>query len=103
MSEKIYCKECRAELNNKIKFCPECGKSVPKPKPVTEPKVKELPWIMTLNEAAAFLKISRSKIYSLVRENKIPYFPVGSHKRFLTRKLIEWAEGNPSNNLQKEV
>lgn len=100
----MKCAHCQNELpKENSKFCPECGKVVPKPKPEPKVKVKELPCIMTLNEAALFLKISRSTIYGLVRENKIPCFPVGGHKRFLTSKLIEWAGGKVNNNLQNGV
>lgn len=95
MREKINCLNCRTELSTKSKFCPECGKPVPKPK-LPETKLKECPPIMTVNEAAAFLKISRWKLYDLVKKNQLPCFPVGCHKRFLTSKLIEWAEKQTS-------
>lgn len=91
MREKTYCKECETELSEKAKFCSECGKPAPKQK-LPETKLKEFPPIMTVNEAAAFLKISRWKLYDLLKKNQLPCFPVGCHKRFLTSKLIEWAE-----------
>ena len=91
MRETNYCLECHTELSTKAKFCFECGMPAPKPKPL-ETKVRDFPAIMTVNEAAEFLKISRWKLYDLVKKKELPYFPVGSHKRFLTNKLVEWAE-----------
>lgn len=92
MENTIYCTKCHTELNGKAKFCHECGKPAPKPKAKPEAKIKEFPAIMTVDEAAAFLKISRWKLYDLLKKNQLPCFPVGCHKRFLTSKLIEWAE-----------
>ncbi len=45
-----------------------------------------------IGEAAILLKISRSKIYELISCDEIPWFPVGSHKRFLTQELLNWAK-----------
>ncbi|WP_233138829.1 helix-turn-helix domain-containing protein [Sporomusa sphaeroides] len=60
------------------------------PKPETEPSKDE---ILTVYEAAKFLKISRWKIYDMVRKKQIPFKAVGIQKRFVKSQLIEWLQG----------
>jgi excisionase family DNA binding protein len=88
----VNCK-CGASIPVKAKFCSEYGSSVPVP----EIKYKVLPikqvsHILTVNGASGFLKISKSKLYELISRNEIPWFPVGTHKRFLTQELLDWAK-----------
>jgi excisionase family DNA binding protein len=84
--------ECGAKIPFKAKFCPECGTIAPQPEPLPEPKKEE---ILTAYEAADFLKISRWKIYDLIRKRHIPFKAVGTQKRFLRTQLIEWMQQNP--------
>ena len=50
--------------------------------------------ILTINEAAAFLKVGKRTIYKLVQEGKIPAKKVLNKWRFEKERLIRWiAEG----------
>lgn len=51
-----------------------------------------LPAVMTVEEAARFLRISRTSLYELVRQNKIPHVPVGRQIRILRDQLLKWLE-----------
>ena len=89
----MKCEKCKTILAENIKFCPECG--TPAPKPIAIPKVqekKELPPILTMDQAAEFLGISRCQLYIVIRTQGVPWFPVGSSKRFLAEELINWAK-----------
>ncbi|MDB4285619.1 helix-turn-helix domain-containing protein [bacterium] len=48
--------------------------------------------ILTVDEAAAFLKISRPSIYRLIRAGEIPCRRVGKRWRFSRRALLAWVE-----------
>ncbi len=45
--------------------------------------------IFKTSEAAEFLKISRPTFNNLVKNNKIPYFTVGTQKRFTKSDLLK--------------
>lgn len=89
----MKCFSCNNELPEKAKFCLECGKEQPKPVPIqTVPEL--LPEVLTVGEAANLFRISRWKLYDLIRKGAVPYFQIGSHKRFLRSALLEWAAAN---------
>lgn len=48
--------------------------------------------ILTIDELAAYLKISKSTLYKLVREGKIPSQKVGRHWRFKKTAIDRWLE-----------
>ncbi len=53
-----------------------------------------LPVVMTVDEAAAFLRISRTSVYELVRQDRLPHVSVGKQIRFLRDRMLGWlAEG----------
>jgi excisionase family DNA binding protein len=52
--------------------------------------MKGLSEILTVEEAAAYLKIPTSTIYKLAQENKIPGQKVGRHWRFHRGALDTW-------------
>ncbi len=97
MGEKLNCPACHTELNMNSKFCPECGKPVPKPEP--EPQIskaeepKYYPPIMTIDQTADFLHISRCNVYTLINKEGLPWFPLGRDKRFLADEVLQWAKG----------
>ncbi|WP_094607770.1 hypothetical protein SPSIL_008620 [Sporomusa silvacetica DSM 10669] len=86
---QIECTACKTVLSPKNKFCPECGALAPKPEPLPESPKDE---VLTTYEAAEFLKISRWKIYDLVRKKQIPFKAIGTQKRFVKAQLIEWLQ-----------
>jgi len=48
--------------------------------------------ILTIDELAVYLKISKSTLYKLVREGKIPSQKVGRHWRFKKTAIDRWLE-----------
>jgi excisionase family DNA binding protein len=52
------------------------------------------PDILTVEEAAEYLRIKRSTVYKWVRQGKIPFHRVGASIRFSRRILLEWIENN---------
>jgi excisionase family DNA binding protein len=47
--------------------------------------------IMTLEEAAAFLKVTRRMLYDRVQRRAIPFLRVGKLLRFEKQALLEWS------------
>ncbi len=52
--------------------------------------VKTLPEVMTLNEAAAYLRIPKSTMYKLCREGRIPAQKIGRQWRFHRQAIKAW-------------
>ena len=48
--------------------------------------------ILTVDEAATFLRVSSSSIYKLAQEGKIPCRKAGRQWRFSRSALIRWIE-----------
>ncbi|MCX5716098.1 MAG: helix-turn-helix domain-containing protein [Candidatus Omnitrophica bacterium] len=48
--------------------------------------------ILTLEEASRFLKLSKSTVYNLAQQKKIPANKIGRSWRFLRSYLITWLE-----------
>ena len=49
--------------------------------------------VLTVDEAAAFLKIPRSSVYKLAQQGKLPGQKVGRHWRFYRPKLVSMVSG----------
>ena len=82
--------QCGFALPDNAKFCPECGQAAPVPEPIPAETVDE---ILTVNDMLKWLKISRSKLYDMIRRDEIPYFPIGSDKRFIKDDVLAFARG----------
>jgi excisionase family DNA binding protein len=55
------------------------------------------PWqdqILTIPEVAKYLKVSRSKVYSLVARRTLPYVKMGRNVRIRESDLRVWIEAN---------
>ena len=50
--------------------------------------------IMKISEVAEMLRISRSKIYTLVTTNQIPHIRIGHSVRIRYSELTRWLEDN---------
>lgn len=48
--------------------------------------------VLTIDELSNYLKISRSTLYKLAQEGKIPCQKVGRHWRFLKSAIDRWLE-----------
>ena len=57
--------------------------------------------ILTIPEVARYLKMSESKIYSLVAREKIPHLKIGRNVRIRRKDLQAWIE-KQSNQLGSE-
>jgi len=58
----------------------------------------DLPEIMTISEAAQYLRISSSSLYKLAQEGRVPCQKVGRHWRFHKQALAKWFEKYPPGN-----
>ena len=54
--------------------------------------------VLTIEELAAYLKISKSTLYKIVREGKIPSQKVGRHWRFRKVAIDRWLDETRGNN-----
>jgi excisionase family DNA binding protein len=54
--------------------------------------------IYTIPEVAAYLKMSRSKVYNLVQGRKIPYIRINRNVRIRETDLKKWIEKNIVTN-----
>ena len=52
----------------------------------------ELPEILTISEAAQYLRISLSSLYKLAQKGRIPAQKVGKHWRFRREAIDRWLE-----------
>lgn len=58
--------------------------------------------ILTIDELAAYLKISKSTLYKLVREGKLPSQKVGKHWRFRKEAIDRWLDETPTEDPRPE-
>ena len=57
---------------------------------------------LTLKEAAKFLDLSRSHLYKLTSERKIPHFkPNGKKIYFDKSELVQWLKRKPTRTLEE--
>lgn len=54
--------------------------------------------VLTIEELSTYLKISKSSLYKIVREGKIPAQKVGRHWRFRKRAIDLWLEAPRVSN-----
>lgn len=50
--------------------------------------------ILTIPEVARYLKLSKSKVYYLVQQGKIPHIKIGRNVRIKESELQQWLEQN---------
>jgi len=48
--------------------------------------------VLTIQELSGYLKIPKSTLYKLVREDKIPSQKIGRHWRFRKKAIDQWLE-----------
>jgi excisionase family DNA binding protein len=53
--------------------------------------------IMTIEKLSGYLKISKSTLYKIVREGKIPSQKIGRHWRFRKGAIDHWLEKTRAN------
>ena len=57
-----------------------------------KPMAKNLDEIMTLEEMAGYLKIGKSTLYNMVREDKIPAVKIANQWRFRKEEIDKWLQ-----------
>jgi excisionase family DNA binding protein len=75
------------------------GNTVNEEKPSTEARrslirsAEGRQWeFLTVNDLVKILRISKSKIYQLVKKEKIPHYRIGGTIRFAPKEIIRWIE-----------
>jgi excisionase family DNA binding protein len=64
--------------------------------------VKTGKWL-TLDELAKYLKLSRTKLYRIAREGKIPASKIGAQWRFNRKEIDDWVTNQrPGGNASQE-
>lgn len=58
--------------------------------------------VLTIGELAEYLKISKSSLYKLVHDGRIPGKKVGRHWRFSREIIDSWLAAGDENNTQSE-
>lgn len=48
--------------------------------------------ILTVPEVAEYLKMSKSKVYDMVKKEKIPFIKIGRNVRIRESDLIDWLD-----------
>ncbi len=48
--------------------------------------------LLTVDELAAWLKMSRGSLYNLVHERSVPYLKIGARLRFAPAEIAKWLE-----------
>ncbi len=51
--------------------------------------------VMTIGELSEYLKVSRSTLYKLAQEGRLPGQKVGRHWRFRKAAVIRWLDQQP--------
>ncbi len=54
--------------------------------------------ILTIDDLATYLKVSKSTLYKLVQEGKVPGQKVGKHWRFRRKTIDRWLDSNKKLN-----
>ncbi len=55
--------------------------------------------VLTIEELAVYLKVSKSTLYKIVRQGDIPSQKVGRHWRFRKKAIDNWLERTQTNEL----
>ena len=55
--------------------------------------------VLTIDELSDYLRISRSTLYKLAQEGRVPCQKVGRHWRFRKETIDRWLDQGNENNL----
>ena len=58
--------------------------------------------IMTIEALAVYLKISKSTLYKLAQEGRLPGQKVGKRWRFHREAIDEWLKQHPEKGIRRE-
>ncbi|HOV80382.1 MAG TPA: helix-turn-helix domain-containing protein [Bacillota bacterium] len=89
----MQCK-CGADLPEGAKFCPECGKPVPKPEPKQEADpLRGYPPVLDPKQVSEILNIGLCRLYEHLQAGDIPAKKLGRRWRISTKRFFEWLDG----------
>ena len=57
------------------------------------------PEVMTIDDLAAYLQVSKSSLYKLAQDGKVPGQKVGKHWRFHKESVDEWLKRSSRHDL----
>lgn len=57
--------------------------------------------VMTLEELAAYLKVSETTAYALVRDGQVPGRKVGREWRFLRARVVKWLSQSGEDDMEQ--
>lgn len=55
-------------------------------------RVEELPDVLTVQEAADFLQVSKEHVYAMIRREEMPFFKLGRLVRISKQEFIGWIQ-----------
>ncbi len=55
---------------------------------------EQLPILLTVEELAQLLRLTRKGVYGLVSQRRIPHLKVGRVVRFKRTDVLDWLQGN---------
>ena len=58
--------------------------------------------LMTPQEVASFLKVSKNKIYQLVKQNSMPAYVIGGNLRFSREQIEFWLNNHCGKNISSD-
>ncbi|MGQ9571711.1 MAG: helix-turn-helix domain-containing protein [Dehalococcoidia bacterium] len=61
------------------------------------------PEVLTVEELARYLRVSRSTLYRLLRDREIPAAKIGGYWRFRRQTIDEWLARNESESLSGQL
>lgn len=61
------------------------------------------PEVMTISELAEYLQVSKSSLYKLVQQGKVPGQKVGKHWRFSRAVIDGWLANDPIHSHVKSI
>ena len=62
-----------------------------------------MPDVLTLSEAAGYLRLPEAEVVSLIRDKGLPAQQVGSEWRLLLAAIRDWLRMGPARNSSKEA
>lgn len=65
------------------------------------PDSTQVPVLLTVQEAADLLRVTKRTIYRLVAQSEIPYRRVKAGIRFEYYELLEWTKTTPNEPLRR--
>jgi excisionase family DNA binding protein len=65
-------------------------------------KTVELTTVLTIEDLAEYLKISKSTLYKLAQEGALPGQKVGRHWRFHREAVDQWLRNEPSTKSRNQ-